>query len=545
MPRPVKSDSCFIDDFYTKYQDAQIRKPRIQRKKRWSTDQSKKYIQFIARLGNTCLPLSVNELQMDGKNIYMLFDGNNRANAILDFYHTPLSLFEDFIPQEFQPIKPHLQSTHLDTLLQKRYTYLKFCEDVHCVPEVCDKCIEEAWERMMDCLEHLNFKKIRVQLNRYDHLTNEEMQHIYESINRGGMPLTEQDLLASSLANQQYSDLPNDITQAVEAYYEDMNQGERLRMCEKLTQLNLYEILTGLQWILHQSYGFIPEPNVSKDLDIVFYLWKQIHGFTQTTKEPVDSFIRNVKSACALLHEVLCRMYDPVLNFQEHHKMKKVNILTCLLYFMYTDVEKKQLIHKALLYHTILMKLYDDKELDPTMRSQDIFWYQHHGLEIHKQIKRKAFKLPEIPDKRIQEELFKLVQKHIHPTKSRKKNHAMEALALTAFYNQQIPSATKLLTHQIDHIVPFSVRNDQVDICRLGNKQLIPESINASRKANPITDKWVTDHKLLYQQYPTGEEYKQIYDGRLHIEPFNAMCERRERIYIDHILTSYTSRTTS
>ena len=117
----------------------------------------------------------------------------------------------------------------------------------------------------------------------------------------------------------------------------------------------------------------------------------------------------------------------------------------------------------------------------------------------------------------------------------------MEALALTAFYNQQIPSATKLLKHQIDHIVPFSVRNDQVDICRLGNKQLIPETINASRKANPITDKWVTDHKLLYQQYPTDEEYKQIYDGRLHVEPFNAMCERRERIYMDHILTSYTS----
>ena len=119
MPRPVKTETWFIKDFYTKYVESKIRKPRIQRKKCWTKDQSKEYIEFIAAHENTCLPLSVNEVPFDGKHVYMLFDGNNRTNAILDFYHTPLKLLETIIPDVFICIKKQLQDTKLNALLKK------------------------------------------------------------------------------------------------------------------------------------------------------------------------------------------------------------------------------------------------------------------------------------------------------------------------------------------------------------------------------------------------------------------------------------------
>jgi hypothetical protein len=178
------------------------------------------------------------------------------------------------------------------------------------------------------------------------------------------------------------------------------------------------------------------------------------------------------------------------------------------------------------------------------MRIQDIFWYSAGGKiltnGLFKNIKSRTFQMPTITDKCIRDSLYMIIQKNVHYTKTRKPIKWFEALALTAFYNQQIPSNTKLLTHQIDHIVPFSFQTQgSVDICRLGNKQLIPDSINSSRRIKPITDKWVSENKLLYQQYPSGEEYEKIYNGKLQREPYNAMCERRENMYIDHVISSY------
>lgn len=549
--RPVKNETWFIKDFYTIYTEKKIRKPRIQRQKCWSDEQSKEYIQFIAAHENTCLPLSVNETEYNGSNVYMLFDGNNRTNAILDFYHKPLSLFQEVIPDEFEHIKQLLRDTHLNVLLKKKYTYPKFCKDNKCTPNAtCDPIqIEDLWDGMIDFLDNLNFAKVRIQITVYDRLTNEEMQHIYQSINRGGMVLTEQDLLASSLANQQYDDIPSNIISSINDYYDDMNQEERLQMTESVNRLNLFEILMGLQILLHETYGFIPEPNATKDLDIVFYIWKLQHGFAHVAStEQVIQFIKSIQDACADLQDILNRMYDTSFGFHKFHRIKKTHVITSILYFLYDVSEiqvKKQYIHKAIMYHAILVELYTDDSISPEDRARDIFWRVSGGsvlsAGVYKQLMTRTFEARDITKDRLRDALHAVMKVNIHYVKTRKTHKWFEALALTAFYNQQVPSNTKLLEHEIDHIVPYSVRKQlQVDICRVGNKQIIPAKINASRKTKPITDKFVTENKLMYQQYPTGEEYAAIYDGTiLHVDKFNEMCTRREQMYIEHILTSY------
>jgi len=239
-------------------------------------------------------------------------------------------------------------------------------------------------------------------------------------------------------------------------------------------------------------------------------------------------------------------MYDTSFGFDKFHKIKKTPVIISILYLLYDSSSiqvKKQYIHKSIIYHSILVELYTEISIIPEDRVCDLFWGGRSGSKpaIYKDLMGQTFKAHDITRERLRDLLYAVIKENVYDVKTRKSYKWFEALALTAFYNQQVPSNTKLLEHEIDHIVPYSFRKQlPVDICRLGNKQIIPGKINASRKTKPITDKWVTENKLMYQQYPTGQEYEAIYDGTtLHSDKFNEMCTRREHMYIEHILTSY------
>jgi len=204
---------------------------------------------------------------------------------------------------------------------------------------------------------------------------------------------------------------------------------------------------------------------------------------------------------------------------------------------------KKELIHACLLYHGCLLDLYTDKTIPIHEREKDIFWYltrcSNERERIYKNIIKGTDSIKSINKEDMRTILKELLKKNISFSSLRKKTKWIDAVALSAFYNQQVPSTTKELPHEIDHIVPFSIRKlNNVDICRLGNKQIIPSKINASRKTKPITDKWISENMLMYQHYPNEKEYESIVNDKINEELFNLMCERRENQYIEHIIKS-------
>jgi hypothetical protein len=206
--------------------------------------------------------------------------------------------------------------------------------------------------------------------------------------------------------------------------------------------------------------------------------------------------------------------------------------------------KKEELIHQCLLYHVCLLDLYTDKTVPLVERNKDIFWYIYKGSSdkerIHKSVIKGTYPVNKLTDEDMRSILKKMIEKNISVNSSRKKTTWIDAIALSAFYNQQVPSMTKELSHEIDHIVPFSLRKSvKIDICRLGNKQIIPSKINAVRKIKPITDKWISENKLMYQNYPNEQEYANIINDDINEELFNSMCERREHQYIEHIIKSY------
>jgi len=488
----------------------------------------------------------------------MLFDGNNRTNAIIEFLRSPLRILKDYIPPELEGLRDRFERLPLHDITHKRYDSItKFCKlhQVSCTEYPAEK-FEPMYETMIDSLLQLKFSNVKIQVTIYEGLPYEEMIQIYSCINRNTTKMNDQELFACSFAGWTYSGVihQESLNRVIQKYYDDMNEHEHIQMKETIPVLNLFEVLAGTQILLSTDYEFIPKLNMStSDLDVVFYLFKIMYALEKKpTLEEINEFLSKLYFACEKLNTILLRMHDPDLfpSFKRFKFLKKNILLLSILYLMKNvAIERKQCeLHKAFVYHSLLLELYTDSDVNPSDKEKDIFWYRNHGVHgkerLYSKLIEGTLEFPPLIEQDIRPLLNNVLRQNISISSTRKKVYWLEVLALTAFYNQQIPSITKQTTQDRDHIIPFSLRKkSSVDICRLGNKQLIPSKVNAARRTNPITDAWILENKLMYQEYPTEEEYKKIYSGTLNDVAFHGMCERREKRYIDHILSSWIYHT--
>jgi len=554
LSKPVKTEQWAMDDFQLKYTKGRIQKPRMQRKIRWSINMIASYIKFIIVHQNTCLPLFVNEMPRDdGGYVYMLFDGNNRVNAILMLLNTPLIVLPELIPSELEELRPTLNEIPLGELLQRDLgTITKFCSKFK-IPH--DKfpaeTYESIYEKMIERLDTLHFSKVKIQVNIHDGLSADEMGDIFTSINKNSTKMTTQELYACSLSTWCYSEVIHhkELYPLIEGYYDDTN--ERIKMTESFTNLNLFEILIALHMFLHEKYeGFVPPLKTDTDeLCLTFHLAQVGLNIPKTrpSQEEVNSFIRDILIACGHAQSIFEKIVDPITKFDFKKSKKKHISLMMILYLMKNKSElniKKENIHKSIIYTTALTDVYGADKIPTAENEKDMFSTVNGSSKkngVYSSIGKGEFRFAPITEEDLCYLLKKISEKNTTPIQSRKKTTWFEAVALSAFYNQQVPAITKEMDHQIDHIVPFSLRKQSdIDICRPGNKQIIPTKINASRKTKPITDKWITDNKLMYQNYPTELEYAMIFrdDGTIDEARFNEMCERRENQYIEHIISA-------
>jgi hypothetical protein len=189
----------------------------------------------------------------------------------------------------------------------------------------------------------------------------------------------------------------------------------------------------------------------------------------------------------------------------------------------------KEMMYTMLLIHYLCP---EDKS-----KTHDILRWRPGGKEMPKLLKDikdcKTLDVTYTREKTLEILLLSII---IQPTEDRKDTTLLEMFALTAFFQQNVPEKVKQLPHDIDHIVPFSLEGDY-DKCRLGNKQIIPASINRARGVKPITDKWICDNDLTHQYYPSEEVYAGVCQGKVvNADAYNAMCETREKMYLDNIL---------
>lgn len=535
---PFKFEHGFVSDFIRDHEAGVLIKPRLQRKLTWKRVEMTKFILFMIQHGGSTQNMYVNE-QPNKKRC--IFDGNNRGNSIADFCKKPLDFLPETIPTEFSFAEPLLKTIPLQWFVNgiedkgknRPFSYQRFtamCKKKEIVLPDGEE-MESIWEDLVSTIKSWDFFNLKVAYVNYYNLSNEEMCDIYESINTGGKVLTKQELLASVTAFVVYKseDVPkhyHDLKTIIQEYYHDMNESECFQMNEEITSLNTYEVLLALQKGLYKQYSFMKLVSSKKEIDILFTLYENRYGqFTE--KVDIQVFIDELVSACVFLQKVLDSMFHMCFH-KKIPQMKKNTALTCLSMILYGE-PTKEMMYTMLLIHYLCP---EDKS-----KTHDILRWRPGGKEMPKLLKDikdcKTLDVTYTREKTLEILLLSII---IQPTEDRKDTTLLEMFALTAFFQQNVPEKVKQLPHDIDHIVPFSLEGDY-DKCRLGNKQIIPASINRARGVKPITDKWICDNDLTHQYYPSEEVYAGVCQGKVvNADAYNAMCETREKMYLDNIL---------
>lgn len=562
-----------IETFLNQYKRGLLLKPRIQRKKRWDHVKMNKYIQFIQTYKNAVMPFLVSEVILEGVKKYYIFDGNNRSNTILEFYESPLSFDLVSIPSSFsKEIHSKLVTFSLEKLLDRRLTFHKVCRELDIKVEELPNIskLEDDWQTMIETLDALKFADIKLDMTIFPHLTNDQMCHIYESINEGGVKLSKQELLASSTSRMHFTKETlssfDELKHLIETkYYEDMNRTEKLKIVEDSKDvINLFEVLVAFQYKLHAHYSyFIPEScSFSKetDLDMVFKLYKYINHieFDDAPSAIVlNTFLHQVESACKIVNMIYTQYFNINISCNEIKKYLKVpkNVAILLIVYVIDAVNHsidlnviQSNLSRVILYHELISTYKDKEDLRELSLPIDVLRYESGGNFIPDEVKKiqTTHSFEVVPTKehleslltaRIQDDLEESVEK----TKRRALTK-MQAIALSIFYGTQIPSIKMKDLQNKDHIIPNSTSCTlgAYDIHRLGNLQLISETLNKSRGAKPITDAWIEEKGLIYQFYPKEAEYAAICDNKLikDLAAYNTMCERREKKYKDLILAT-------
>ena len=560
-----KSEFWTVANFYKAYEEGALIKPRIQRKMRWNLQRHINFIKFANKHRNGVMPFLVNQIVVNDKIKYIIFDGNNRTNAIVDFKQRPLEYKQELIPALFSAeIRSTLRKVPLEVLIKSRYSLAKFCDEYKITYDVKVKD-EVVWDVMAEALAAMDFNQITLPFSIFTNLTEEEMCEIYESINMEGVKLTRQELLASNTSTilftsatlSSFEDLRTILNRD---YYEVMNESEKLQIDTDSIKdsINLFELLVSFQIQLSKSYEFIPAPCEGKKdaLDTIFKVYETITGGFTAAQVPtnINMFLECIRRGCEFIHKYLNKFYTNRIDYAGIDKYRKFSDNQCLLLLTFVCVAIEKDIHvktiedtlrRVMLYHISLSAIPKDTKETLTDLAIDAIRYEAGGTFIPNQLKkiRATHSLEYVPtDVDIRKVLEYMVKSDIipisHTENKRRGLSKAKALALSAFNTTYVPAALLDRAFHKDHIVPWSSKwNGEIDIDRLGNFVLIHEGINMKRGKKAITDKWIQENGLKYMEYPTEALYKQAITGdTVNNSAYNTMCEAREKIYIDAIM---------
>lgn len=579
-----KSDVIEISDLFNYYKKKQITKPKLQRKQCWvEKDISNKgstnnydFIQFILKTRNIVNPLLLHQkyIRRDTVN-YIVIDGNNRINAIIKFILNPLELFDDLIDENFtEEMKKKLKECDLETLLKARdirHLCVKIFKDNTLFEENQkkfpdndndnDNNIYDAFDNLNDELNALDFFRIKIPITIFNDISEKEICEIYEGVNKGGMKLTRQEILASTTSFNTYTndelDNYNVLKNIITKYYDDMNDNELLNINTHNDSLNLYEILLATQINFHHIYKnlkLVEEPGKST-LDIIFKLYEIIFS-SFDDKNNVNDFLKNISTILDYIKNIYTNyIFNTTIEFKQiltYSSSLSKNAIIILIIDCYKNFDKisnndKIFMNKItkLLVFSELINTLPDKEIKKDFDNHDLNYSKTRFTKKYaRNILTGKQKLNSASDEEIKNLFYKNIELQLNEIKEnsrRKPLTKFKIIILSLYFNKCVPQYLLTKNKNNDHIIPFSSKknNKNIDIDRLGNLVLIDSDTNKKKGVKIINDKFINDNKLNYYNYPSDNEVKKIINNKKEIiseEKYNIMCLGREELYIQEIL---------
>jgi hypothetical protein len=570
MSAAVTTEVWFVKDIIDKWIKKEYVKPYVQRRRVWTKLKDREYLDFIVEMKNAVTPFIINKKIKDSKEVWYVWDGNNRTNVMLSFIQRPLQMMEDLLPPDtmYSPkIRQILLETDLNSLLSMR-NFKQFCKSVgefEWYRHHDNPALDDPFDKIIDTLRHFDILNIKVPMTFFLNASDESMVRIYENVNKGGTPVSLQDVLAASTYDQLYKPAELEhyrvICPLIESYYACSEANEVLTIDREAFnlnhQMNLFQVLLGFNSYLHVKFKqFVPKPSDStkgNSLDIVFDAYRYLVHPNFLKSPETNNFLKKMEASCAKLHEVRENLFNTTINYKKidkkgdmKHKMHKNAVLLLLIYIYknYDAISADPKILRRIVFYHILTTCINQKskpenpEHFAAFSTYNPIAYKEGGQFIPQRIKHILNDTGEFTPPSV-ERTMKLIQflnnEEVERIDSEERSEltTYQAIILSLYYNLKVPTDLLHAEKELDHIIPYSTKcgSDIINIHRIGNKMLIDKTTNGKRLNKEITDAFIKEHNLYYYNYPSEDQYKSIVDTDVKLlskDNYNRMCIERE-----------------
>tara|TARA_B110000908_G_C10258663_1_gene457482 strand:- start:1566 stop:3413 length:1848 start_codon:yes stop_codon:yes gene_type:complete len=596
------------------YNDSKIIKASQQRKKKWIDKpnisgkcNNQDFIKFSLYGRHIGLPLLIAKKN----NKLIIIDGNNRLNALISFYKQPLRYLPEL--QNYIKSNQYIPNDFLTELYKIPYNewktkhiieaYFKFITGSRsAVPRINSnskpwpkwytdieneeflETVHTDFENMIQGLMKKDIDNIKIPITEYDNISTENIATIYASINKSGIKLTKQEILAATMSvfiydNEEIEHITTlfPLKKYRAEHNAFLNEGDELRT-ELNNSINLYEILTSFQYYLHDKYKFIPTFSDKAQINFIFKIYDCIHEDAFDKKnENIALFIHtciNIWDFLIPIFNELCIPHSKQIEYKLKdnyiHKIFLDNHLMLLMSYLYANSEKsidtypqyskfKKKI-KTLLFNYCLYKIVGEKNCKKhNNKSYDILeqyiWASYNSIgnsmkNITKKCKlilNKTIELNIIPYSILTKIISTIDISCIEEQKSintrRKPKQSIQFL-LSMWFKITTPLMDATSEKELDHIIPISkfkhYKGEQkINSNRLGNYVYVSKNDNQYKKAKRPSDVFLRNNfnTLVY----SGEEWDRVFDEQSNviITNYKLFCDKRENTMLTKIVNYF------
>lgn len=581
-----------------------INKPKFQRDQKWTIEPKnnkpnyKDYIIFLIDNKNSVIPISLGTEIKNNKENYIVIDGNNRINAIINFLQKPYCIFpeyynkviefidnckytDDILKEECKNIITNLNYKKISnfTTLNKILVNFVIHGDLH-------KNIENELCKIQEKMRYKEQEpfniNIKLNINIFKNGTYNEYCKIFEDINKHANTLSENELLSAILFNTNITindtKFKHILVDKIKKFYDDRGKNEALEKYEMELdyeqKINAFDFIIGFQNYCSEKYTVIHNFE-SSGLSLFFKLFKYLYSSLNQenfTIENVNKFIEDVNFACDILNSAYNSIFQENIDENIFNKSAVKNkllirknpmMLILISNIVNKNIEKKKLINenkKCIIYHFLSNKKYLKNISDEdfaTIKEEDKIQYTTGSAFIDNMcntiLNKDKNKIFNISKDKFKNLLKKNLKYHINEktynderkTNKRRKLNLLDKILISNYWNRNIPNKHLTEKYSIEHITPYSsIWNDTIDIDRLGNIFPTLEEIN-SKRGNKSLSIYKEEYPIFYDVVKSLlhlDEYENInlYENRKNtiksIESYNNICTKNEKLYVNNLI---------
>ena len=603
----IRNEQWDINQLVCKIKNGEINKPKYQRQKKWDVHLKKEghpnersFIEFLYTTYNSVHAITFGEEVINGKKMFSNIDGNNRINAIKHYMDRPFDIFPDYLDDLFKlldkilldnlinkEIKDEFKNISYKDIINIKSTHDYFekinksniCEKIDALDRKINNEVDKIQERLQISGKGPFDSYVKINVNLFDGYSTNELCKTFEDINKYNSKLTDDELLASRLYNDNNFDINDPIIKAsiisnIKLMYEDKSDNEVLKCYEYENEtINAYDFIRGFQYYCNITYSGI-EPPDNNGLSLFFKLYKTMYTTLDNTftTENINDFITKIIYSCELLTKTYTQMFTKQINdnlfsnscMNKLSTLKKNNIYLILSSLVgFYDIEQNisyiiNSIEKCLLYHLFMSDLKDVKRKE-MLKGNDLLTYNAGGGVVDKSgvdlVKNPERISGKITKENFEELIYALIEENTiintcllpngnTKNKDRRKRKFFEKTLMFYYYKSKVSSEFLENEFNIEHICPFSSQwEGELAKDRLGNLIPILASANKSRSNNHInTYKDNKLHKFLNDIIPTDGIYDKIMTHKtkppeiINIDNYNKMCAKNEKQYVDNFI---------